>query len=309
MPYAQKNYREIIQTYKDDHAKQDKLDAFFQTMNSVRPKTHEIPEISFQNKANEKNAEILSNLKKKKTLYANRELEKLETDLQKLSTRLDIIQESSAELKPQYPHAEFAAKKLDAFLSADSYKSLVQKIESSKKLQQTLVQRRQKLIDLHTKNQQLEDKKEFFEFLKDEKQYDSIRQKITDLESKKDEDAFVAHQIHGKQTKLESVLEKQTKNVSLLNAMIRKVSKDDTSSQIDSIYNKFDLAKFRDMISEMRNDCEKYFDKQDLEQAMNGKKSVKLMAEEMHQNYSQVYARMGNIKNYTIGATESEDQN
>jgi len=48
-------------------------------MNSVRPETHEIPDISFHNKA--KNAEILSNSKKKKTLYSNRELEKLETDL------------------------------------------------------------------------------------------------------------------------------------------------------------------------------------------------------------------------------------
>lgn len=56
---------------------------------------------------------------------------------------------------------------------------------------------------MNSKNQQLEDKQEFFEFLKDEKQYDVIRQKINDLEEKKEEDIFVAHQIFGKQSKLE----------------------------------------------------------------------------------------------------------
>lgn len=74
--------------------------------------------------------------------------------------------------------------------------------------------------------------------------------------------------------------------------MIRKVASGDTSNQIASIYKKFDLSSFRDIMSEMRNECEKYFDSQDLEQVMNGKKDVTVLANQMRQNYSQVYAHL-----------------
>lgn len=77
--------------------------------------------------------------------------------------------------------------------------------------------------------------------------------------------------------------------------MIRKVSPGDTGHQVNSVYRKFDLSRFRDVVSEMRNECEKYFDKQDLESALNGKKGVQVLAKEMNQHYSQVYAQMARI--------------
>lgn len=66
-------------------------------MNTVRPETHEIPEISIENKANERQAEILSNLKKKKTQYANRELERLIGDLERLQMKLSSGEQAKAE--------------------------------------------------------------------------------------------------------------------------------------------------------------------------------------------------------------------
>ena len=108
------------------------MDLYFQSMNTIRPETHEIPEIDIENKAKEKEAEILNNLLKKKTQYANRELERLLGDLERLEKKLNLTGE--ADSNPTFQSSNHEAAKLNSFLESSAYKSLVQKLEHQKRL-------------------------------------------------------------------------------------------------------------------------------------------------------------------------------
>jgi hypothetical protein len=105
------------------------------------------------------------------------------------------------------------------------------------------------------------------------------------LESKQKEDTFVAHQIFGKQSKLEAFLDKQTKNVTFMNSMIKKTGLRSKESQIESAYQKFEISKFRDRLAEVRNECEKYIDPFDLGLALKGKKSIKTLMDDLKIDY------------------------
>ena len=241
-------------------------------MNEINPETNILPDDDdFQRQVDEKRQIQKANFNRKKTIFANKELEKLDQDFTKLKIRMDIKEPS--------------AQKLQSFLATPAYQKIIAGLETHRKLEITLVQKRQQLIELHKKNQNLDDMKEFFEFLKDENQFGSRRDKIQTFEVQEKEDVFIAHQIYGKQSKMEVLLEEQTKNVTFINSMIRNTGLFGETQQIESTYKKFDLEPFRDRLAEIRNDCEKYIDPFDLRQALNNKKSIRTLIDELNIDY------------------------
>lgn len=248
-------------------------------MNEVHPETDVIQHSDIQNDEEEKLAALKYNLKKKQTSYANKELEKMDQELTKLKIRMGI-KDYTGENSGADSYKNFLI-----FKNSEGYQKFLTKLETHHKLELDLVEKRQKLIELDGENQNLDDRKEFFEFLRDEKQFGERRKKIKTLENKKEEDTFIAHQIFGKQSKLEAFLEKQTKNVTFMNSMIKKTGLYDQDAQIESAYQKFEIDQFRDRLAEVRNECEKYIDPFDLSLALKGKKTVKTLMDELNIDY------------------------
>lgn len=254
-------------------------------MNEIMPETDVIPHSDIQNDQEEKLASLKLSMKRKHSTFTNKELEKLYQDLTKLKIRLGIVDSHSSKIKKTQNGNEEGFDRFKNFKESKEYQKLLTKLETHHKLEINLIEKRQKLIELSEQNQNLDDRKEFFEFLRDEKQYGKRREKIQTLDDKLKEDTFMAHQIYGKQTKLETFLEKQTKNVTFMNSMIKKTGLKKKESQIESPYKKFQIDHFRDRLAEIRNECEKYIDPFDLSLALRGKKSIKVLMDELNIDY------------------------
>ena len=145
----------------------------------------------------------------------------------------------------------------------------------------TVHEQRSKINDLREEIMHLEDRKEFFEFMKDEKNYQAKRDRLKTYDSVKEKDLVVSQQIYGKQSKMQAMMDKQTKNVTFLNSMIKMVGIYDKRDTIEGPYSKFDLIAFQEQLGNMKQECLKYLEASDLQMTLQRKKPVHEIVREL----------------------------
>ena len=79
-----------MKTYKQENEIQEEYDEVFDEMNEINPETNVIPHSDIQSQDEEKLAQ--EQLLRKKTYYANKELEKLDQDFTKLKIRMGVLE-------------------------------------------------------------------------------------------------------------------------------------------------------------------------------------------------------------------------
>lgn len=132
---------------------------------------------------------------------------------------------------------------------------------------------------------QLEDKHEFFEFMRGERKFEEKREKLREFKSLQVLETELIKRIYKRESKLENLIETQSKNVSFLNSMIKKSGMKKEDDFIQSPYLSFRVQTFKERIRSMKEECEKYFDAIDLTLVLKGKKNVKRLVEELDIDY------------------------
>lgn len=172
---------------------------------------------------------------------------------------------------------------MDFFLFFSS--EFLSKLNQKKTLDLKVEVNKEKIEKLDEKKEQLEDKHEFFSFMRDENKFQEKREKLRRFAELRQREIELGKMINTRQTKLENLLEMQSKNVTFLNSMIKKTGITQASNFIKSPYSAFRAQEFKDRMRNMKEECEKYFDAIDLTLVLKGKKQIKKLVEELDIDY------------------------
>lgn len=159
------------------------------------------------------------------------------------------------------------------------------KLNKKKNLNFASIQNNERLALLKENREQLEDKFEFFDFMRGENKLKEKRERLQEYNDLIKKEVETGKGIYSRQTKLENMLEIQSKNVTFMNSMIKKSGLNKEEHFIFSPFNAFKANSFKERLKSMKKECENYFDAIDLTLTLKGKKKVKALVEELNINY------------------------